>query len=371
MIHAFDEYPLHQAALPMTQTVDGDPNRYDRYFFHGYVPTADMIFVVALGLYPNRQIVDGALCVSHGGRQRSVFASGRMTADRATKVGPITIEVVEPLRRLRVTVDAPDQGLHADLTFDATTVAMQEPRQTMFDRTRLIMDTCRYTQFGRWAGSVTSGDDEWTLHPDACFGTRDRSWGVRPLSGAVPAAPPTEINGIWWLWTPLQLDDGRCLHAAVEEGPDGARKLQAAAILQPLGDHAPNDPSAIEHLRTVDYGVTWEPGTRRARNLDLAFERLNGERIEVHLAPQSRVHMRGAGYTHLEWGHGTWHGENEVGGEQLDHADLDGTDFTGLHVQQLVQVTGDLTGWGMAEQLAIGDHATTGLTGFLDPATER
>lgn len=368
MIHAFDEYPMHQAALPIAQTVDGDPNRYDRYFFHGYVPTAGVIFVVALGVYPNRQIVDGALCVSHDGHQRSVFASGRMTADRATQVGPIRIEVVEPLRRLRVSVDAPEQGLRADLTFDAGTVAMQEPRQTMMDRTRRIMDTCRYTQFGRWTGSLTSGDDEWSLNADACFGTRDRSWGVRPLSGATPMAPPTDVAGIWWLWTPLQLDDGRCLHVAVEEGPDGTRKLQAAAILQPLGDHAPNDPAAIDHLHAVEHDVTWEPGTRRARRIDLTLRHRNGDAMEVHLEPQARVHMRGAGYTHLEWGHGTWHGESEVGGEEVDHADLAPTDFTGLHVQQLVHVTGDVTGWGIAEQLAIGEHAPSGLTGFLDPA---
>jgi hypothetical protein len=367
MLHPADDYPLHQAPLPLRQTVSGDPNHYDRYFFHGYDADSGRIFVAALGVYPNRHVIDAAFCVSHDGNQRSVFASGRLTRERATRIGPITVDVVEPMRRLEVHVDAPAQGLAAELTFEARTAAVQEPRQTMMDRTRLVMDTCRFTQFGRWRGSLRSGEDQVTVTPERWAGTRDRSWGVRPLTGATPAAPATTVGGIWWLWAPLQLPD-RCVHVAIGEDNAGVRTLAGGAVIGDLGSRPAHDADAtIEHARSVDYDLTWEPGRRRAQRAIVTLERLDRTVLRYDLEPVGRILMRGAGYTHLEWGHGAWHGEEAVGGEELRHADLAPDDFTGMHVQQVVRVSGAGDGVGVLEELHLGAHPPTGLTGFVDP----
>lgn len=368
MLHPLDDLPLHQVAAPLLQTVSGDPNAYDRYFFHGYDADTGMIFVVAFGIYPNRQIVDGAFCVSVDGHQRSVFASGRASRERDTVVGPIRVEVVDPMRSLRVTVDAPEQGLEADLTFDARTAAIEEPRQVLMDRTRVVLDTCRYTQFGRWRGTLRTGGQSVEVRPEAFAGTRDRSWGVRPLSGATPAAPATTISGIWWLWSPLQFDD-HCLHLALSEDPTGRRTLETGVVARELGDRRPWDAEdTLEHARRVDWDLTWEPGRRRATRAAFHVERLLGaDPVAVELTPVGRIHMRGVGYTHLERGHGAWHGDLDVAGEELVHADVDAWDFTGLHVQHVVRVSGDRTGVGVLEQLHLGEHAPSGLTGFLDP----
>lgn len=128
MLHPHDDLPFHQAAAPVLQTVSGDPNAYDRYFFHGYDADVGLVFVVALGIYPNRQIIDAAFCVAADGHQRSVFASGRLSRARDTVVGPIRVEVEDPMRVLRVTVDAPSHGLEADLAFHARSAAILEPR---------------------------------------------------------------------------------------------------------------------------------------------------------------------------------------------------------------------------------------------------
>ena len=65
--------------------MDGHPNAYDRFWFNGY--TEEFYFAVALGLYPNRGVIDGAFSVVHGDEQFSVFASdalrGRPTARRS------------------------------------------------------------------------------------------------------------------------------------------------------------------------------------------------------------------------------------------------------------------------------------------------
>ena len=89
MLTPFDDYPIHQTALPIAHPASGDPNQYDRFWFNGY--TEDMFFAVAMGSYPNRGVIDAAFSVVHDSVQRSVFTSGRAPHDRSvTRIGPTT-----------------------------------------------------------------------------------------------------------------------------------------------------------------------------------------------------------------------------------------------------------------------------------------
>jgi len=77
--------------------------------------------------------------------------------------------------------------------------------------------------------------------------------------------------------------------------------------------------------------------------------------------------MRGIGYTHPHFSHGSNHGELEVGGESIAIDDFDPTDPSSIHIQTLCKVRmGDKEGVGVLEQLAFGPHEPTGLTGFTD-----
>src|SRR5687767_11946552 len=140
----------------MAHTATLDANHYDRYFFNGYTHDGGLFFALAMGLYPNRSVADAAFSVVRDGAESSVFASRRAPADRwdATTVGPIRVEVIEPLRTLRIVVDAPDQGLRADLTFDRRSPAVEEPQFLLRPGVRTLFDYTRLTQFGRWAGWV-------------------------------------------------------------------------------------------------------------------------------------------------------------------------------------------------------------------------
>ena len=107
-----------------------------------------------MGHYPVRGVVDGAFSVVRDGVEHSIFASGIMPSDRSTKVGPIRIEVLEPIRTIRYVVERNEHGIECDLTFNATTVAVEEPRQrTMSPEGLLTMDHTRLTQWGKWEGS--------------------------------------------------------------------------------------------------------------------------------------------------------------------------------------------------------------------------
>ena len=92
MLTSFDDYPIHQTAEPVAQPASGDRNVYDRYFFNGYSRDGDLFFAAALGLYPNRGVMDAAFSVVRGGRQHVVRASRRAPLDRRdTRVGPLFV----------------------------------------------------------------------------------------------------------------------------------------------------------------------------------------------------------------------------------------------------------------------------------------
>jgi hypothetical protein len=366
-----DDYPIHQTPLPIAHPVSGDPNHYDRYWFNGY--RDDLYFAVAMATYPNRDIIDAAFSVVHDGRQRSVFASGRLPLDRReTKIGPITIDVVEPLKVNRVRVDAPEHGLVADLTYRARTVAIEEPRQTMFQGNRLMMDSTRLTQWGGWSGSIETGGTRVAVELTNTFGTKDRSWGVRPVGAPTPIAPQTTLPQIFFLWAPLQFEDV-CTHFMVFERSDGTPLVKSGAIVPVLADEdAPTwgVENAYEHLAGGEHHVNWAPGLRRSRGAELTLRRSNGAAENILLEPLLTFRMRGIGYMHPTHGHGHWQGETNVHGEDLSTDELDTVEPWSIHVQQVMRASwGTRSGMGVLEQLAVGEHHPSGLTGILDGFT--
>ena len=77
--------------------------------------------------------------------------------------------------------------------------------------------------------------------------------------------------------------------------------------------------------------------------------------------------MRGIGYWHPYWAHGSLHGQLETGRESIKLSDFDPLDFSSLHLQNLVVATmGGRTGVGVLEEIHLGPHGPTGLTGFID-----
>ncbi|MGI9052774.1 MAG: hypothetical protein ACR2HQ_09020 [Ilumatobacteraceae bacterium] len=368
MLTPLDDYPIHQVPLPIAHAGSGDANQYDRYWFNGF--TEDRFFALAMGRYPNRGVMDAAFSVVHDGVQRSVFVSGRAPDDPAvTSLGPMTVEIVEPLRTTRLIVDAPDHGLVADLTFSARTAAFEEPRQIHHRGNRVLMDATRMTQWGSWSGTVEA-DGHPVEIPAGTRGTKDRSWGIRPIGAPAPAAPMAGDVQFFFLWAPLHFDDV-CLHFLVFEEADGHRWSQAAAMLPVIAPGGPTwGPDApYEGLAGGAHDVRWARGLRRAETAALHLRRRDGERIDVELQPVLTFRMRGAGYGHPAYRHGAWHDELVVAGEAHPVDELDSLDPASIHVQQVMRATwGERTGLGVLEQLVIGPHEPSGFRSLLDGA---
>ena len=368
MLTAFDDFPLHQTGQPIAHTASGDPNHYDRYFFNGYDAAGSLYFAAAMGLYPNRYVVDAAFSVVVLGadgirRQSSVFASARAPKDRrhATTVGPVAVLVEEPLRRLRITVDAPEQGLRAEVTFVHRTAALEEPHFLWRRGTHLIFDYTRLTQWGTWSGWIEVDGVRHAVDATQVMGTRDRSWGVRPV-GERPPGSPASFDQFYWLWAPVNFDDG-CLHFDVNEYADG-HAWHGSGFVVPLGDGEP------EQAVRAEYDLRWQPGTRHADAFELRLHRSGGAVTTARFEPIFHFPMLGIGYGHPEWRHGGDKGERAVGGQRWELPLADALAPQHVHVQTLCRVTrhDGAVGTGILETLAIGPHEPTALTGMLDGA---
>ncbi len=182
MLSKHDDFPIHQTSEPILHPATGDRNFYGRYWFNGFSKDGALFFALALGVYPNRHVMDASLSIVVNGVQHSFHASRRAPDERSeTTVGPLRLEVVEPMKVLRATLSANDTGLECDLLFRARTCAIEEPPSLQKIGTRTIMHTCRFTQFGSWQGSIAIDGQRFEVGPDEFLGTRDRSWGVRPV----------------------------------------------------------------------------------------------------------------------------------------------------------------------------------------------
>jgi hypothetical protein len=370
VLSPFDDYPIHQAPVPIAEAGGGHPDFYDRFWFNGY--TDDVFFALALGSYPNRGVIDAAFSVVCDGVQRSVFASGRAPYDRSvTRIGPIAVEIVEPMRVARISVAAPEQELSAELIFTARTAAFEEPRQIGHQGARLYLDLTRATQFGTWTGRFSSSRTTIPIDGRTLLGTKDRSWGIRPVGEGPAIAPLTVTPQLCFFWAPINFDETAVLYIVFEDG-DGTPWSEGGAILPVIGpgDEVVGPSCRFSHLDSFALQIDWQPGLRRARSAELSFRRRGSREIErINLEPRITFRMSGVGYTHPAWGHGRWHGELAVGGEVFAVGDLDNTDLRNLHVQQVVRATwGDRTGIGVLEQLVVGPHTARGLLGFTEGA---
>ncbi|MGZ4672149.1 MAG: hypothetical protein ACXV98_04910 [Ilumatobacteraceae bacterium] len=365
MLSGYDDYPIHQAPLPVSEPSTSDVNFYDRYFFNGYDHDGSAYFAVAMGLYPNRHVTDAAFSLVGGGRQVSLFASQRAPADRrdATRVGPIAIDVVEPMRSIRISVDAPADGIRADLTFAARSAPIEEPHYRWQLGVRTIFDYTRYTQFGTWSGWIEVDGSRREVSPSHVWGSRDRSWGIRPTGEPAATGAPVGPAQFFWLWAPVNFPSLSTHFDANEDG-DGRRWHEVGAMAT-VGDEPP------EMMRTVDYRVDWRPGTRWADSFEYDLVDWGGRVHTIRLQPRYEFQMSGLGYGHPEHGHGMWKGESHTVVERIPVPVATPCSRQHLHVQAVCDATYSSPdgathhGTGILEQLAIGPHPT-GLTGVFD-----
>jgi hypothetical protein len=373
MLSRFDDYPIHQTSEPLAHRATSDPNAYDRYWFNGVDRDARFYFGAALGLYPHQQVMDAHFSILADGEQHAFHASRLAPREPSeTRVGPFRLEVVEPLRRLRLTLAPNETGIEAELLFVSRTPALEEARARMKagPTTRNLIDMTRFTQFGTWSGWVRAGGREHHVAPELTYATRDRSWGVRPVGAPAPGRPG-EPPQVAWLWTPIHFEDEAVLLGYFQR-PDGTRwnadGMRVAVAKEPAPAADPGAPGLV-HLEPLGERLAFRPGTRWIERAEFDARSRTGETLTLALETALRFNMNGLGYAHPRWGHGLWQGELALEGEHWKEGDLQPGNPFHQHLHNLVHARiGAKRGIGLLEQILLGPHARYGFTGLADGA---
>jgi hypothetical protein len=361
MLSPLDDHPIHQVAEPVRRVGTSDRNFYDRYYFNclpvgdAHDPDDPVFLIMGMGQYPNLGVTDAFAVVVHGGIHRVVRASRALGLDRMdTTVGPFSIEVIEGLQRLRFRLDdtATDTGdatsLAFDLTWDGAEHPIEEPRHTDRDAVgRIFLDACRLAQMGGWSGTLLVGDRHFDVTPDHWWGSRDRSWGIRPSGESEPPGITSELPfaGFKWLYAPLRFDD-QSVFLICQSRNDGSRVLEEAVRVwrRPDGE-------GVEYLGRPEYELTWDADQRFVTSA-----RLTAGKVEIDVEPLLPIHLGvGTGYGFdPEWRHGRYLGDLVVQERRWDLTTEDGrAAMWGIvDASARVQMDGQ-PGWGLFEYLML------------------
>jgi hypothetical protein len=355
-----DEYPIHQAPLSLAYVASSDRNFYDRCYFNAHPRTDELFLVTGLGVYPNLGVIDAYATVRKGDRQWAVRFSDGLPDDRmAQQVGPYRIEVVEPLRRLRLVCDADEHGIGFDLRWTGSFDAVQEAQHQMRMGARAIIDTTRFAQVGTWSGELRV--DGQTHQVEEWVGTRDRSWGIRPVGEAdAGGRPPADANpGFWWLYVPLRFDDFAVVIIA-QERVDGFRTLNDAVRVWPDG--------RVEQLGWPAVSIEYRSGTRYPIGATLRCTAQDGASVVIEVETLTSVALNvGAGYNgDPDWGHGQWRGAKFAEGAVYDLTDPAVAGRMAFSaVDHVARATCDgALGWGLFEHASFGRHDPSGFAAW-------
>lgn len=361
MLTAGDDFPIHQTPEPVA-FAGSDRNFYDRYFFNGCSADGALFFAAALGVYPHLDVIDAAFCVLIDGKQHNIRASRRLHSERMDlRVDPIEVRVLEPLKRLQIIVSDNDGGIKADLSFDARHAPIEEPRFTRRNGPRMFMDYTRMTQNGAWSGTLAIGGETHTLGPAHVFGTRDRSWGIRPV-GAPDAQPAPGGFQFFWLWAPFNFEDRAVFFHSNDD--ETGKAWNRRGVIDVFG----RGKTEFEHPAI---STRYHAGTRRIASAEVTFAD-DGPALSI-TPTGAHFYMSGLGYTHPSWGHGRDHGDLETAYDVIDARSIDDNLPGQLHIQALARAVlrdggRELKGAGVLEQFLIGPHAPSGFKSVLDPA---
>jgi hypothetical protein len=350
-----DEYPIHQVPLSMAYIGTSDRNAYDRCYFNAHDRTGDLFLVTGAGIYPNLGTKDAYAALRRGDTQTVVRCSDDLDNERLDlAIGPYRIEVVEPLRRVRLICDTPDFAF--DLTYTGSFPAIDEERHLMRVAARPIVDSWRFAQLGTWEGALRVAGEDIAVTPDTWVGSRDRSWGIRPVGDPDPPGRQQSADfGFWWLYVPLRFDDFAIVVIA-QEGPDGYRTLNDAVRVWPDG--------RVEQLGWPRAHIDYRPGTRHPVHATVSLTNPDGSPLVIDIEPSAFVPLHvGCGYGgDTEWLHGQSRGAGWV-----EHRSYDMTDPAiaarvpwGV-VDHVAKATIDgAVGWGLFEHASIGRHDPSG-----------
>tara|TARA_Y100000768_G_scaffold369179_1_gene333823 strand:- start:93 stop:1196 length:1104 start_codon:yes stop_codon:yes gene_type:complete len=356
-LSSWDDYPVHQTAEYIRHPATSDRNFYDRYYFNLHGSTDEVMTIFGLGQYPNLGVTDAFIAVGTKDKHHVVRASRPLQDRSDLKVGPISIEILDPLKSLRVKCEPNEWGVDLDVTWTASHHPLEEPRQYLRREGKVVFDTMRFAQLGRWEGHLHTPNQSWDISPESWGGSRDRSWGVRPVGEKESDGIRQNVSVMEGLWNyyPVDFEDHAIIYM-LQETNEGVRELEEAVRVW----HDPGRPS--EWLGRPEYEHELVPGTRMLSGSVIHFP---DAKISMKCTPLLANYVAmGTGYgIEEDWRHGMYQGPDLVVQGLIN----DVSSISGIGQYGIVDHVGrfeydDYVGYGLYEHGFWGRFEKFGLT---------
>lgn len=361
MISQYDEFPVHQSPYPFAQIPITDYAYNEGYFFGLYNADEGVFFYSGMRVNPNTDMIGAYAGLGLRGRQYTARFSRPWRADMDTRIGPLSYAFVEPLKKIRMTLDDND----SDLTFDFTWIGVggvyEEPHHLAESRGRRVADLTRYYQSGTAEGWLQLGDARFEFREGEWWGSRDHSWGIylqrAPLAPDPKWLPLPEEQAVrrglrWASWWGSDAHSG---FFSVHESENGEQVRMNDVFGTPLEGgidlRAGEEPMKIVEAR---HEMEFHPDTRvlSGATWHLTDDR-GGAWKQVYEVRPGGWNPATIGYRPGSWKDGgtmfTYHGVDGVVQEwddfdfsalTYDHAMYDGTVLHGTHsFEYLMKVT--------------------------------
>jgi hypothetical protein len=271
--------------------------------------------------------MDGYAGVIHEGVQRNVRVTRALRPVTNTlTVGPLSVEIVEPMVRQRLVLRDNEQDVTFDVEATASAPMYVEAPHVQYRHGRLFNHLIRFSGPIRMSGTATIDGSALTI--DRWFGARDHSWGIRstmgphvPIGGVAEEATDEDRRAVR-IWVPFENDRERGFFHQHEDA-DG-RVLDMEGLVH-HGDGDSDGDGATSRVTAVDHRFEYEPGTRRLARGEFTLTLDRGDKaayeFEVVCPP---AHPQGFGYTRgwSDGGHpGVYRGAEYVETDRFDVSD--------------------------------------------------
>jgi hypothetical protein len=308
-----DEYPFHQFTDTFAAVAGSDPMWNDGHYVCAADQAGQVAFTSNLRLYANNDVMDGFVCVRMAGRQHNLRVSRRLRPRMDDlRVGPLRLEIVEPLQTVRLVLEDNATGIALDVTCHSTCVPYMGPVEVNRVDGRLLSERATYEQPGACEGWVEAGGRRVDLRRDASSFFRNHSWGYQPGRGGPRAygapTPRRRAPGVrqWVLFHAP--DHGGFFF----EDPNGRAASGKGAIL--------TDGAVVPVVR-VEHRLDFHDGGRRVRSGEFQLTDIDGLQREYRFRDLGWVYCQGGGYFggfDDRLGQGVFRGEYHEEGEVWD-----------------------------------------------------
>lgn len=321
----YDEFPVHQAAQPFSYVPVTDYSWDDGYFFGVFSPDDGIYVAIGMRVNPNSDMVGGYALLNENGHQVTFRFNRCWRRSFDLRVGPFSIEIVEPLKTIRLSLAENDSGLSFDLLWHGVCPPYLEPHHVATSRGRTTTDQRRYSQPGVAEGSIDFRGRHFDVTPDRWGAARDHSWGLYaerpPLAPVRSLLPPAIVEGpqrAMRLWVCYRTDhyQGFLNHHETAEGlPVATGDVFSGLFNGNIYEGWSERPPTV--MKSLQREFSYRAGTRVLDAADLIVtdveDRLWRFRFDIAALPWI---PQTTGYTPGSWKDGgsfaTYHGSEEL-----------------------------------------------------------